>query len=64
MKNNKKCNKELVAHVKTMIDEDAHILLEKIASTLNIPSRSASSILYNRCSYRRVCVRWIPNYFD
>ena len=36
VKNNKKCNEELVARVKAMIDEDARISLEKIASALNI----------------------------
>ena len=54
VKNNKKCNKQLVACVKGMIDEDAHISLEEIASALNISSGSASTIMLNTFSYRIV----------
>ena len=60
MKKDKKCNEELVAHVKAMINTDARILLEEIASALNILSGSASSILPNRLSCCTACVRWIP----
>ena len=57
VKNNKKCNKELVAHVKAVIDEDARISLEEIASALNFSSGSASSILCKRLIYLKVCAR-------
>ena len=64
-KNNKKRNKELVASVKAMIDEDAHIVLdlEETASALNISSGSASSILCYRLGFHKICVRWIPHVF-
>ena len=39
----KKCNEELVAHVKAMIDEDACILLEETASTLISQTEKVSS---------------------
>ena len=53
VKNSKKCNnEEFVARVKAMIDEDVRILLQKIASALNISWGSESNILlYNRLSY-------------
>ena len=53
MKNSQKCNnEEFVARVKAMIDEDVRILLQKIASALNISWGTESNILlYNRLSY-------------
>ena len=52
LKNNKKCNEELVARVKAMIDR---ILLEEIASALTVSSGSSSSALRNRFGYHKVC---------
>ena len=57
VKNSKKCNKELAALVKVMIDENVHILFEEMASTLNISSGSAFSILRNSISCCTVCAR-------
>ena len=42
VKNKGKCNEELVALVKAIIDENARISLEKMASALNMSSGSAS----------------------
>ena len=52
MKNNNKCNEELVARVKAMLDR---ILLEEIASALNVSSGSSSNTLRNRFGYHKVC---------
>ena len=57
VKSNKKCNKELVARVKVMINEDARISSEETASALNISSPSAYNILLNRLGYCKICVR-------
>ena len=54
-KNSKKCNEELVARVKAMIDEDNRISLEEGASTLSISSWNDASILHNRLGYWKVC---------
>ena len=54
-------NEELVARVKAMVDEDARISLEEIASALNISSGSASSTLRTMLGFRRVCAREIPH---
>ena len=54
VKNN---DKELVAHVKALVDEDACVLLEEIVSALNFSLGSASSTLHNRLSYHKVCPR-------
>ena len=42
-----------------MVDEDACISLEEVASALNISSGGASSILRNSLGYRRDCARWL-----
>ena len=44
-----------------MVEADARISLEEIASTLNNSSGSASSTLDNGLVYRKVCARWIPH---
>ena len=54
VKNNKKCNEELVARMKAMIDEDARISLEEIASALNVSSESSSSMMCNRLDHRKL----------
>ena len=61
VKNNKKCNEELAARVKAMVDEDARSSLEEIASALNCSSGSSSSILRDRLGYHKVRARWIPH---
>ena len=44
-----------------MVDEDARILTDKIASALYISSVRASFILHNSHGYCKVCARWIPH---
>ena len=53
----------MVARVKAVVDADARILLEEIASALDNSSGSAFSTLDNGLGYRKVCARWIPHIF-
>ena len=49
----------MVARAKYMVDEDARISTDKIASALYISSVRASFILLYSHGYCKVCARWI-----
>ena len=49
----KKCNKELVACVKEMVDADARVNLQEIADCLGIDSSSVLRTLNENLGYRK-----------
>ena len=58
--NKTKCNDEIVAHVKAMINANARVSLQEIADCLGIDLSPVSMNRNKKLDYRKVSIRWFP----
>lgn len=54
-------NKESIAHVLAVVQEDPHATVKEIAQEVGISDGSCHTILTDHLQYRKICARWVPH---